>query len=490
MQNSYRGGVPTRTSESFPASTGYTYQSTGDRAQLVSARDRAYNAYRNNPVARTLVQTEADNVIGDGLNYQPSTDSKEWNAEAKDRYYQWLEGASVRGPDIHSGCELQRLLWERSRVAGDVGWVLVSRGSDSFIQVVSAENIRTPDGLYGDPFVYDGIRFDGFGRPTQFYVFVQGERGTPVRHFEPVDARDFVYLPHLTEPNAARGESCFVTIFELLSNLDKYVDAVSLAAWMGAVFGLVFKESTGAKQLSALPYLTSSQGVQQKAVTLENGMIKYVGNADDVVQVDAKQPMVNSDAWIRAMYRMLGQPFDMPLEVIAKDMSTATFASARIGLLPYYRSCRVKAARFGTRWSRTIRWWLSRERQRAPDDSKRWKTAFPDNYWDHELLVNAWDYTDPVSEAQSDLLQLDMGTKSHQMVMSERGRDSELVLRERKEWAAKIGDLPDVRSTMTRDPAPDPGEAPAAGPNAAQTQQDNQNANSNGNGNLAGRGRN
>jgi lambda family phage portal protein len=462
-ENSYRGGVPTRTSESYPQSTGFRYQSTQERGQLVNARDRAYNAFRNNPVARTLVQTECDNVIGDGLNYQPSTDSKEWNREAKDRYYEWLENASVRGPDIHSGCELQRLLWQRSRIAGDVGWILVARGSDSLIQVVPAENIVTPDGSYSDRSIYDGIRFDSFGRPVSFFVLNYDERGGG-RKFEEVGYRDFVYLPHLTDPNQARGESCYTTIFDLLSNLDRYVDGVSLAAWMGAVFGLVFKEQTGAKQLAGLPSLSNSQGAQQKAITLENGMVKYIGNGDDIVQVDAKQPMQNSDAWIRAVYRMLGQPFDMPLEVIAKDMSTVNFASARIGLLPFYRSCRIKADRFGSRWSRTIRWWLSRERQRAQDDPKRWKSAWPENYFDHDLLVNKWDYTDPVNEVQSDQLQIDMGIKSPQMVMAERGRDAETILRERREWADETEDLPQVRSTMTRDPAPDPAEMPPPTP--------------------------
>jgi capsid protein len=147
---------------------------------------------------------------------------------------------------------------------------------------------------------------------------------------------------------------------------------------------------------------------------------------------------------------MIGQPFDMPLEVLAKDMSTVNFSSARIGLLPFYRSCRIKADKFAGRWSRTIRWWLSRERLRARDDPKRWTTAFPERFWTHSLLVNAWDYTDPVSEAQSDLLQISMRTKSPQMVMTERGRDIKQIERDFEEY----GD-PDVLSTMTRDPTPE-----------------------------------
>lgn len=457
--NSYQGGVPTRTSESWGTSQGLRFGTTLERFQLGSQRERAYQAYRNNPVARTLINTETDNVIGDGLNYQPTSTSEAWNREAKDRYYEWLENCSVRGADIISGCELQRLLWQRSRIAGDIGWILVARGPESRVQVVSAENIATPDGMAGATNIYDGIRFDAFGQPTGFYVLSHDERGAG-RNFEPVPARDFVFLPHMTEPNQARGESCYNTVFDLLSHLDRYVDGVSLAAWMATVFGIIFKEDTASRQLSNLPYLTNSQGAQQRAITLENGQVKFMAPEGEVVQVDAKQPMSQTPEFIRQMFRMIGQPFDMPLEVLAKDMSTVNFASARIGLLPFYRSCRIKAARFGSRWSRTIRWWLSREKQRAGDDPKRWTTAWPENYWNHELLVNAWDYTDPVSEAQSDLLQIDIGTKTHQMVIAERGRDAEQILRERREWMAKTEEMPQVHSTMTRDPAAEPAPEP------------------------------
>jgi capsid protein len=150
----------------------------------------------------------------------------------------------------------------------------------------------------------------------------------------------------------------------------------------------------------------------------------------------------------------------MPLEVLAKNLSMVNFASARIGLLPFYRSCRIKANRFGTRWSRTIRWWLSRERLRPDDDPKKWVTPFPADYWRHALLPNAWEYTDPVSDVQSDMLQVDAGFKSPQMVIAERGRDAAKIIRERLEWQEQTKDLPRVHSQMTRDPMADPNTQP------------------------------
>lgn len=452
FENSYKQGLSTRLSETYTTATGMRFDNESDRAKLRGARDRAYSAYSNNPVAAALVDTETDNVIGDGLNYQPQTGSKEWDKEAKDKYYEWLESCSVRGSDIHPGCSIERLLWSQSRIAGDIGWMLVSRGADSHIQIVPSENIVTPDDMrQRDSDVRDGIRFDSFGRPKAFFVMTYDDI-TGRKTFTEIQSRDFVYLPHYTRPTQTRGATCFLTIEDLLAHLDRYVDGVSLAAWMATVMGIIFKQNNSAKQMAALSTLTNSAGDQQKAITFENGMVKYIGTDEEVAQVQPHQPMQQTPDFIRAMFRMIGQPFRMPLEVIAMDMSTCNFASARIGLLPFYRSCRIKGAFFASHWSRTIRWWLSRERQRDRSDPKRWKTTFPDNYWKHELIVNAWDYTDPVSEAQSDLLQIDMGTKSAFQVISERGRDAEQIIADRKEWAQKTKDLPLVNSTMTRHP--------------------------------------
>jgi capsid protein len=99
---------------------------------------------------------------------------------------------------------------------------------------------------------------------------------------------------------------------------------------------------------------------------------------------------------------------------------------------------------------------LSRESHRAQDDPKRWVNAFPADYWRHDLLVNAWDYTDPVSEAQSDLLQMTMGTKSPQMVITERGRDAKQIKADFQKW----GELAAL-SSMTRDKTPVAPAAPA-----------------------------
>jgi hypothetical protein len=68
-------------------------------------------------------------------------------------------------------------------------------------------------------------------------------------------------------------------------------------------------------------------------------------------------------------------------------------------------------------------------------------------------MAQGWDYTDPVSEAQADLLQIDMGIKTPQMAAAERGRDWEEMQLDLAAARAfrKLQQLPDVAGSYTRD---------------------------------------
>jgi hypothetical protein len=72
--------------------------------------------------------------------------------------------------------------------------------------------------------------------------------------------------------------------------------------------------------------------------------------------------------------------------------------------------------------------------------------------------MNAWTYTDPISEAQGDHLELDMKTKSPQQVIAERGRDVAQIMRDWKQWDRLTADNPMKHSTLSRDPMPEPDE--------------------------------
>lgn len=450
IENEMRGGMATRLTEAFSQQTSYKYQTASERHNSEMQCYRARQTYQNNPFGRALVDTETDNVVGDGFSFQAQTSSPDFNREVTDYWYDWIDHADIR--NTFTGSALQRMTWSKSRYDGDIGTAFIVEAGKLRLQTIARDLIKTPDGMYGkiDEFgtqIIDGIEFNRVGQPMAYHILDADEYGK--RKFTRVAAENFIHLAHIDDPNQIRGLTCYSTIFDLLNHLDRYIDGVSTAAWMATVFGLIFKESGAAKTRQSLSTMTDASGNQQRAMTFENGMLKWVGQADETVQVDAKQPMAQTPEFVRTLLRLVGIPFNMPLEMIAKDLSTCNFASARIGLNGFYRSCRIKQEFFECKWLDTV---FARAVTHKINTGG-FVSALPADYLKHKFIGMAWDYTDPVTDVQSDLLQIDMGVKSPQMVMEERSRNADQITTQLKDWKKNTSGVVDpIKSTMTRDP--------------------------------------
>lgn len=443
---SHRGGVNTRTSRGYDRASTIRGGTSSDRANQASRAAKAMQVYKEHPIGRSLLKTETDNVVSSGFRLQAKTESKEFNREVEEKWNEAWETFDIRG--LLSGVDLMRQFYRSPRRDGDGGIVLVDRGGESRLQYIPRQLICSPNNKQNQPGIIDGIEVTSATRPLAFHVKYEDEWGK--QQWERVPASNFIYLaPEIDDDLGLRGDSCYSQVFGYLDQIDGYVDAVIIAARMAAVFGLIFREGSGAKQFGGLNTLANSKGDQQKALTIENGMAKYIGPDDSIVQVQAQQPMTQTPDFIRAVCRLIGLPFDMPLELVCKDMSQVNFASARIGLIGYYRACRARQKAFIARClTRIYQWWLSREVKMG-----RMVNAAPPEFWKHKFMAEGWDYTDPVSEAQADLLQINMGIKTRAMAAAERGRDLEEMLIENAAEAAaiRLAKLIDVGSNMTRD---------------------------------------
>jgi lambda family phage portal protein len=455
VEASYRGGVATRTDSPWPGQSSLTGQTALDRYRLRSMRDRSRKVDRDNPIGHGILDRLVDNVVGEGFTLRAATADKAFNAEAEERWGEWWTNeADIRG--VMSGPELERQLQRAHERDGDGGLILVDERGRSRVQLIEADQIQTPQDAMGDPAVIDGVEMNAVGRPVAFHVYNAPERGT--RNWTRVTANNFRYYPRLKRFNAVRGEPCFSQVFSLLDQIDGYVDAVVIAARMAAIFGLVFRENTAAKQFGGLPTMANSQNQQQKAVTLENGMVKYIGQGDDIVQVNPSQPTTGHGDFVASLLRLVGVPLDMPLELVLLDFSRVNFSSARAAFLQFYQAMRPKQGYFANRVLGPVyRWWLSRA-----VNAGEFTNAVPAAYWPHQFMPRGWQWVDPVSEAQAALLEISMGINSPQRVAARLGRDHEEILAETASAMAamRLLDLPVVLSNLTRDPAalpaPDP----------------------------------
>lgn len=451
---SRRGAMQTRTSTPWSTSTSYKGGASADRIDYADMRSRGRRVRRENVIARSLAKAETDYVVSNGLTLRMRSKSQEFNRYGEKRFYRWLDSqADIMGMACAS--DLFRMSWEEPRVDGDGGFLLVKQNGRPRLQYIPGDLIVNPFGATAASFenLKDGVEIDGAGRPIAFHIKDADEYGKYTTTRMP--ARDFVYLAHRDGPLDVRGISAYSTIFGILDQLDSYTDAVTKAAILGAMFGLIHKVNRPGNMLTSLGTGTNSQGDEQKLITMENGMIRVEGTAESTYQVQANQPMQQTPDFIRAMFRLAALGFDMPLEIAARDVSQVNFSGGRIGLLGFYRTCRVKVDWLKSRcWNRIVSWWLSVERQRQelgfPD---AFEIQFPADYLEFELHGREYDANDPMSESQARLLDVSIGLKSPQQIVDETGGDYEqnmLMLAEHRKVMQTAG-IPVVLSTLTRD---------------------------------------
>ena len=319
--NSYRGSIGTRLSTGWGWDQPYNNGSFRHRREVIEMRQRAQNVFANNPIAKSILQTEVTNVVADGFRLQSKATNaageaddaaKRWRAECEDKWGWWLGQADVRG--MMDASELFARLYRSARRDGDGGLLLVDAGGFSKLQHIPANKISTPYGRYGDPTIIDGVEVNATLTPVAFHILDMDEYGN--RNWTRVPANNFVFFcPEQDDDLAVRGQTCYATVFESLDQTSGFIDGVDTAARMATVFGLIFKSAQSASQVNGLPTMRNGEGHLQKGVTLENGMVRYIGENDDVVQVNPTQPMANANEWIRTKLRLIGMPFDMPLEL-------------------------------------------------------------------------------------------------------------------------------------------------------------------------------
>jgi lambda family phage portal protein len=455
----YRQAWANRLGVKFDRTPQITGQRLRDRLALAETRDRAIAVDQNNPIGHGMLNRIEDNVVGEGFHLQGKTKSKDFNKEAQEKWRDWFDKADIRG--LLTGAQIQRQSQRAHERDGDMGIGLVNQNGKSRLQLFTANQIRTPDGLPESPTMNSGVELDKAGRPIRFHLLESPEFG--VRKFRPVPAQYFVYYPRFKTFDGVRGEPCFAQSFDLLDHIDGYVDGVAVAARMATIFGLLVKSGNSALAQASLKALNTANGELQHAVTLENGMLRYIGQKDDVVQVQASQPMQQTPDFIAAMLRLLGLPMDMPLELTLLDFSRVNYSSARASFLQFYQAMRPKQDYFRTMvLGRIYRWWISRAVYAG-----EFTTAIPENYWAHNFMARGWQWTDPLKDAQAGLLEVNMGINTSRRIAARLGRDyDELSLEQAADMAARrLMGFGEVFSTLTRDRL-QPFKPPAGGGSA------------------------
>lgn len=390
--------------------------------RLETLRTRSAQEIANNGMVAGMVTTYADDVVGDdGPSLQVQSDDDAYNEAAEAAWREWFAKPTPK-PNV-SGAQMLKL-WVRS-LFGNGEFLAQLITDPSAIGPVSlrvlplhVRRLATPAEFAGDPNVVMGIRFNGIGAPTQYYLtdpMKMGAYEVAIGKYKTIPPVDVIHEYLVLEEDQARGVPWLAPTLQAAADLRDYdsqvLDAMRQAADM-AVFW--YTEHPDCQ------YLEVNQSVE-----IERRMQQTGPPGWKPMQLQPHQPGDRHLEYRKDKLAEVGRPVGMPLMMIRLDSSSHSYSSARFDGQIYSRQIRgVQNWMSGTPKStgtlnRLVDEVLREARFSNPALTKRPKKV------SYAWIWPTLPHVDPTKEGEAEEIALNNWTLSLDEALAARGKDLE-----------------------------------------------------------------
>ncbi len=429
---------------------------------LKDLRGRSRDLVRNLPVATGAVATNKTHVIGDGLilNAQCKRDvlglteeqARAFNKRAESEFALWCKTADFTL--VQHFCDMQALLFGSVLESGDVFAIRRFRRDPgqvygTKVQVIEADMVCNPLHTSDTDTLISGIEHTQQGVPIAVHVSDRhpGDvrrkalswRRVPMRYN---DGREIVlHVFDRLRPDQTRGVPYLAPVIESLKSLGDYTDAEVTAAVVSAMFTVFVK---GAPDPENGPLPTSDRAADgNDEVALGAGAIVNLGNDESVDVANPLRPNPQFDDFVKAFLRQIGVALELPFELLIKHF-TASYSASRAALEMAYHTFRRRRNWFVRKFMEPVYGWFMEEavllgRLDAPGffDDQLIRDAWLNATWTGPVRISL----DPKKDAEADKIDVEMGVKTRQQVMTERtGGDFDQKVDQAKREKAAMDD--------------------------------------------------
>jgi capsid protein len=392
-------------------------------------------------------------TVGTGLVLQPASSSPEFNQAAKDHWENWS-----REPDLGSRQPfgiLQSVISRGFIVDGEEFMPLVidDEGNPK-IQLLEADQVRTPDGMVDSPALSDGVVLDRYGKPTGYYV-AGHETPIPaasmVHIFEPSRAGQVRGIPFLhpalndladLEEVQGLTKQCVKNDATLWSVIKTQTGELTPAMMRAARFGVVKPTPSGT---TATACATQDAGTYYQQVFGTTAKVLRTGDSWESFSSD--RPSANAQEFMRDLAEKIAAGTGFPLVLVLPESLQGTVARGTYEMANAYFRARslVLANAFSTLYEFVI----STAKNKVPalrDPPADWRkvTIRPPR------SVNV----DPGYRSTAAINDIKAGATNYEILYSELGLDWKEEfdkLKEHQGYAKKIGlilEMPGLEETL------------------------------------------
>ena len=287
-----------------------------------------------------------------------------------------------------------------------------------------------------EPGVVDGIRFDQFGNPLEYFLLDQhpgstwnlggSYKGTWI------PARQVTHWAHTTRPGLQRGVGEVAPVLELFAILRRFTMATLTAAETAASFAAILKTTMPASAAAVDQPLWAS-------VPIVRGMAMSAPDGWEPVQMKPEHPTSTFAEFERRILSQIGSALDMPYVVACMDASQSNYSSMRGDRIAYNRKIESNRAAIARKiLDPFVSLWLD---EAALAGQIPYGLPVRDK-WSWEWTWDGFSHIDPLKEATAEQVALSGSATTLAEVCSRRGKDWRKVLQQKaaeKAFAEELG---------------------------------------------------
>lgn len=420
-----------------------------------AVRDQARFLERNHDIARGILRTITNNVVGPhGIGVEPQPRRAdggihdEFAAQIRALWADWQRRPEVTWRLNFS--KLQRAMvrtWVRD---GEALAQMISGpviGLDHGTRVPFSLEAFEPDFLpldYDDPAhgIRQGVEINAWGRPRAFHFHrrhPQDSLAAARDGYKRITAQDVLHVYNCDRLHQARGVSEFASVLGRLEDVRDYEESERVAAKLAARLTMfVRRGSPESYDPETDPRARDASGAAvPRELGLEAGTIlDNLGPGEDVELIDTKRPNVNAITWRQGQLRAVAAGVGASYSSIARDYN-GTYSAQRQELVEQWVNYATLTDDFCGMfirpvWTRFIQAAVLSGALRVPAD------VTPESVDDAIFIGQSMPWIDPGREADAWTTLTKAGFASEPEVIRRRGGNPRDVLEQIAAWRRDV----------------------------------------------------
>lgn len=410
-----------------------------DRYDRDNVRARARDLERNSDILNSVTGAYRRNVVGKGFSLQAMTDSADINKNLETAWREWTKARNCDVTATQSLNQIIRMAVERKKVDGGILFVkrYTKDGIVPFkLQMIEVDeldtNIFSPK-KKGNR-VVGGIEYNSYNRPMGYWIKQYDIEGFDLSEPVYIDAKDVIFYFSKRRPSQLREMSDLAHTAQRVRDINEFMMAVSVKERIEACLSVFIKRSIPTTGIGRSNNSTPSDDRKKyDGKLLSPGMIKELNVGDEIQVVNPTGQAADATSFTKLQQRLVGAGQGISYEATSRDMSEATYSSARQGMIEddltyneekdllldvlneIYETFVISAVLSG---------YIS-----IPDF---WNNK--GKYLSHEWTQEPKPWIDPQKESKATQTAIMTGQKTYKQIAAENGRD----------WKDQIDDIAEV----------------------------------------------